>query len=360
MSRNSGLDGIRGIAIALVMVHHGFFWCRSSSALSSIWLGFTNSLWIGVDLFFVLSGFLITGILLRSRDKPHYFRTFYMRRVFRIFPLYFVWLGCVTLLVFIAPPHQLGKLSLGWNLLYLANVNTALHGWSWPPFAGLWSLSVEEQFYLVWPTVILLIPRRAVAPALCLAAMAFPIARMAVHLRPEATYTMLHLDGLLIGSAFAATWRWLGQWKAARSVALFSFAGATLALALLAAGGIRGLSWRGYIGVPSLVYTLIAFWGVCLIALSLYSDPLNPLNRVLAASPLQMLGKYSYALYLIHEAVLHAMNPKAHWPPSQDLTSAILYLAVSAAIAIGLAWLSWKFLEGPCLRLKERLFPYSA
>src|SRR6266849_980858 len=158
-ARNVRLDGIRGIAIALVIVHHAFQDIHGTNNLTSLIAHLADSCWVGVDLFFVLSGYLITGILLKSRDRVGYFRVFYMRRLLRIFPLYYCFLGGLLMIGFFKA-NLMAKMDFSWNFFYLSNVRVALHGWPWRPLGHLWSLSVEEQFYLVWPTVIFLMPRR--------------------------------------------------------------------------------------------------------------------------------------------------------------------------------------------------------
>src|ERR1051326_5357564 len=206
--RNLPLDGIRGIAIALVIIHHGFFGAKPSGALSTFVARLAASCWVGVDLFFVLSGFLITGILLKSRDSAGYFRIFYMRRFFRIFPLYYSCLAAALLVSAAFYSDVTPKLDLSWNLLYLANIRLALHGWAWRPVSHLWSLSVEEQFYLVWPTVIFLLPRRHTLSAISAIFVAFLALRQVFAFlivgHREFVFGVLHLDGLLLGAALAA------------------------------------------------------------------------------------------------------------------------------------------------------------
>src|SRR5687767_2907742 len=166
------LDGLRGIAIILVMLHH-FTYYRPNSGIDAQIASVLFFGWAGVDLFFVLSGFLITGILLDTRDSKRYFSTFYARRTLRIFPLYYL----VLLLAFVVLPKfpalhpvllgQVGPVDLPpqWPYwLYLTNFSIADGGWvhGWVDVA--WSLAIEEQFYLVWPLMIWLCPPRLVAP----------------------------------------------------------------------------------------------------------------------------------------------------------------------------------------------------
>jgi peptidoglycan/LPS O-acetylase OafA/YrhL len=313
-----------------------------------------------VDLFFVLSGFLITGILLRSRDDESYFLTFYMRRFFRIFPLYYSYLACLALLAIAFHPEGLGALAIPWTVSYLANFNTALNGWPWTPIAGLWSLSIEEQFYAVWPMLLRVLPRRAIFGSVCGLAFAFPLVRVFLAERgPDGatyTYALLHLDGLLIGSVLAIVRSRLASHSWTPSVARIVAFCITLGLANLSLRG--GLNWHEYYGFRTLRYTLIALWGASLIAVSIYSDAGSIFNRVLGIRTFQALGKYSYALYLFHGTVLYGMT--LYRDPENSIASHALYLAVSAGIAFGLAWVSWNILEKPCLALKDRRFPPGA
>ena len=177
------LDGLRGIAIILVMLHH-FTNYRPTSGIDGLIGSVVFFLWTGVDLFFVLSGFLITGILLDSRGSERYFTTFYARRTLRIFPLYYL----VLFVAFVVLPQfpavnavLTGQVDLPpqWPYwLYLENFSIAARGWvhGWVDVG--WSLAIEEQFYLVWPLVIWLCPPRLLALLCAAIIVAEPIARV--------------------------------------------------------------------------------------------------------------------------------------------------------------------------------------
>src|SRR6266849_4754306 len=161
LSRVVELDGIRGIAILLVLaLHFGLPVCPPGILHDILGMG-----WAGVDLFFVLSGFLITGILLDSKGKPDYFRRFYLRRVFRILPIYYAYL-IVFFHVVPVIAHATGRLATFeygrgdevWYWIYLSNWRHAVN--QNPHLRHFWSLSIEEQFYIVWPLVVYLMPAR--------------------------------------------------------------------------------------------------------------------------------------------------------------------------------------------------------
>jgi peptidoglycan/LPS O-acetylase OafA/YrhL len=176
------LDGIRGIAIMMVLVFHGFYLTASpDEGAFDRWVSrVTNSGWVGVDLFFVLSGFLITGILLRGRQDHGNPAAFYARRALRIVPIY---AGFLFFLMYILPVFAGASIDDGidilrgnqaWYWTFTLNIKLALHPIDDLGQFGnghLWSLMVEEQFYLVWPLLVLLLPRKLLLPALlCLVA----------------------------------------------------------------------------------------------------------------------------------------------------------------------------------------------
>src|SRR5579863_9160491 len=205
-------DGLRGIAIVLVLLRH-LGEDLPARRLGGVVDAALNAGWLGVDVFFVLSGFLITGILLDARGdeaqpSEGYFLRFYARRALRIFPLYYLFLA-VT--IFIArPPMPHGT---WWYWSYTSNVLIARHGWPeglWET-GHLWSLAVEEQFYLVWPAIIAWTPRRRL-PVLCVAIIVGAIAvRIALIHQGAAlgayVLTPARADTLAVGAALAIALR---------------------------------------------------------------------------------------------------------------------------------------------------------
>ncbi len=161
------LDGVRGLAVLMVLLDHFVGdMLPPTNSVERVIVYVTAYGAYGVDLFFVLSGFLITGILYDARDKTSYFRNFYMRRFLRIFPLYY---GVLALLFFVAPLIPLLQGATldylverqAWAWLYGVNIYTAIRGeWALSFINHFWSLSVEEQFYLFWPLVVYLLARR--------------------------------------------------------------------------------------------------------------------------------------------------------------------------------------------------------
>jgi peptidoglycan/LPS O-acetylase OafA/YrhL len=195
------LDGLRGLAILIVVLYHCRTVGRPPRAIASLFeIG-----WTGVDLFFVLSGFLITGILLDSRSASNYFSSFYARRVLRIFPLYYLALSLVLLggsLRLLPSGDHAG--TPAWYFIYAQN-------WKFVdvPFLGhFWSLAVEEQFYFLWPLIVYLFPeRRVLQIAIAGSVIAIPLRSVLLSsgINPNYIYwnTFTRMDALLMGAACA-------------------------------------------------------------------------------------------------------------------------------------------------------------
>ena len=204
------LDGVRGLAIMLVLMHN-FLILGKPSGLFAQYVGYVMNVgWIGVRLFFVLSGFLITRILLETQDAPNYYSAFFARRVLRIFPLYYAALFLVFFIwpAFGSAPPVLAQDHSVWLWLYVSNwtMPLGLGGGSMPHF---WSLAVEEQFYLIWP---FLVHRRSARQVLLLClvlaliGLGLRTALLAQAVSPELIYTITpsQFDSLALGGALAA------------------------------------------------------------------------------------------------------------------------------------------------------------
>ncbi len=201
-ARMPPLDGLRGIAIVLVLLSHFSYELPYWRLVQSV----IKFGWAGVDLFFVLSGFLITGILLDSRESPNYFRSFYMRRVLRICPVYYV--SLIIILIVLPALNALHRGPLSEALMFAAYLQTWHVGNYRFPSGHYWSLGVEEQFYFAWPLVVYyLTPRRALRIAIGGAALAVVLRLVlhALHVHHEFIYhnTLARMDALLVGAITA-------------------------------------------------------------------------------------------------------------------------------------------------------------
>ncbi|MCB9305741.1 MAG: acyltransferase [Lewinellaceae bacterium] len=358
--RIPALDGLRGIAIALVMLSHFLlrsFWTDKD------WYTRVQGGWLGVDLFFVLSGFLITGILIDSKGRADYWSSFYKRRILRIFPLYYFSVIVVWLTVIFweqAPGRLHGYDSFFWYFSFTPNIAMALkNNWLYHSHVfnlnHLWSLAVEEQFYLLWPLVVRWLPLRWLA-AVCVALLC--IATPARHWvdgllgdpLSTASYVLpfCRMDGLAAGSFLAVFFR----------LDLQHFIPYDKWLARIA------LCWSGYEiagifvhGTEQRLFTLSALFFGAMLYLSLNTHPRALIRRICENRFLMHLGKYSYGLYVFHLMFEYAW---LRWfgkalisstlPPALGQT---IYLLLAFAGTYALARLSWALIERPFLRMKK-------
>lgn len=376
------LDGIRGIAVLMVMVFH--FWAFGTKTGTVLWervyAGVASMGWAGVDLFFVLSGFLITGILYDSRESKHYFRVFYSRRTVRIFPLYyaslalFFWFMPFLLVRLhhaqLADFHMsnLAKLLL-WG--YVANWYVGVKGFNAiaQPLQHFWSLAVEEQFYLVWPLLVLTLTRRRLM-AVCGGLMAFGLALRAVlygvHL-PYAAYawTLCRADSLGIGALVALAardtrdWATLVNW--ARVLALPAFCAVVL-LRILNPSCATGPGNSPNFAMGTFAISLLGIFFGSSLTMAVGLPQKSFMHRFLGSSFLQFFGKYSYCMYVCHIPLI-TFFAKAGLDSdrlfrllhSQLLAIVVLNLiAFAATIAVSLA--SWNLFEKHWLKLKDLPF----
>ena len=325
--------------------------------------------WVGVQLFFVLSGFLITGILLDTAGRRGYFRSFYLRRTFRIFPVYYVLLVFAFLVVPLVRPDATWiegpRADQLWYWLYLSNWRPLLDH---PPGAmsHLLSLAVEEQFYLVWPLVVLLAGRRFpwVVGFVLLASPASRLAMLAAGWELESLYyfTNSRADSLAVGALLALAARRERWWTLGLRAAPYLLGVTSVGLIAIV------LATRGFVQENALVLvvgqTLIAIWFAVLMQLSLRpaGSWQSRMARELERPWLRAFGKYSYAIYVFHVPLSQPFVPyvverigvvstPAH------LTVTFVWIAVNLALSTALAIASWRLLEAPMNRLKDRVSP---
>jgi peptidoglycan/LPS O-acetylase OafA/YrhL len=365
--RVPALDGLRGIAILLVMVLHFALYGSERPAGVFNRLAYTGLLsgWVGVDLFFVLSGFLITGILLNARGRQHYFRNFYMRRVLRIFPLYY---ASLFVFLFVLPTVMPGNAELQtlhpetpWYLLYLTNVRVAQDGWIPSGMLGhFWSLAVEEQFYLFWPLVVLVCRTRTLLYACIGILIGSPLLRLVLHETGNTTaayvLTPARFDSLAVGALLAILANTGGLARCLRPARVLSV---TSALGILAmAVRYRGFPAEAYL-IGTLGYSLLAIFFGSILVIALNAAPVTLPGRLLSSRVLKFFGRYSYGLYVVHQPVLFLLpawwSVDAWQPALGSWFMAYLVFSASATLlCLALALGSWYVLEDRFLRLKSR------
>jgi peptidoglycan/LPS O-acetylase OafA/YrhL len=351
------LDGLRGIAIVSVLVLH-CFWCESFSFSAKL-LDFSVGWgWGGVQLFFVLSGFLLTGILLQEKGRPGYIKAFYIRRFLRILPLYFIFLAAYSLLRGVNP-HEGGLCYWTFTSNYRDVISRCA---PLGPLGTLWSLAVEEQFYLLLPALVTVTSvrglRRVLVAAIILSVAFRAVAVLALG-RYEAAYwwTPANLDGFAVGGLIATVDPLEARAKL-RPVATLAF---TAAIAFFVGLGVAGRQFI-YYGNPKTLLTFgtpaVVLASGALLALGLTSERVG---TWLSVPVLRWFGKYSYAMYILHGPVREAFERGlATWLPGVEWSSAATQLLVgplTIGITAALALLSWHFIEAPMLRWKGRLAP---
>jgi peptidoglycan/LPS O-acetylase OafA/YrhL len=362
------LDGVRGVAVLAVMLCH----FMGTELPDTTWGRLTTHVfdagWSGVDLFFVLSGFLITGILYDAKGAPHYFRNFYARRILRIFPLYYgVLIAAFWILPHLhpyTPAIERMAARQGWLWGYGANILMARVGhWvfdkDWLQLGHFWSLAIEEQFYLMWPLMVFLLSRRALM-RVCVGCMATAFiirTTLVLHHAPAITagvLTVCRFDALAVGALAvlivrdppAGLYRFL---RAATPV--LGLAIGTLALA-------RGRWSAEDPWVETIGFSLLApfFAGVLLLALEPRDG--NRLGRGFSHPVLRWFGGYSYAMYVFHVLLMPLFERAA---PVAMLTARLhsAYLGVAVYIGFAIAataltaFASWHLYEKHFLKLKR-------
>ncbi|HEU0031902.1 MAG TPA: acyltransferase family protein [Kofleriaceae bacterium] len=342
------LDGLRGIAILMVMVHR--FWPRTGIGVAADVAG---AGWIGVDLFFVISGFLIAGILLDTRDEPGYFRNFYARRALRIFPLYYVFVIGVFAAFWSNPGFRDGAGSPLWYLVHLGNVPEGLLDKPVPYWlAPVWSLAIEEQFYLTFPWLVRLVDRRRLTIVLVAMIGAAPVIRLVTmlaapdHERVQYLFTLCRIDTIAIGCLLAVivrsidVERWRERAKLAAFVALPSVAVLAIASRL-----DRTSAFDRVFG-----YSIVAVGCASIVALVVLSRG-SRVTAPLRFRPLMYLGKLCFGLYLLHRPADTLVSAAA---ARLGIERELWLLPAKLVVAVALATLSWHLLERPFLALKRR------
>jgi peptidoglycan/LPS O-acetylase OafA/YrhL len=345
------LDALRAIAVSGVLVHH-----------------FTGGGWetgaiLGVRLFFVLSGFLITGILIQCRDAAdraasgygQLLRTFYARRFLRIFPLYYLVIAVGVLFNL-----ESAREYLGWLLSYTINLKMADQGWYIANFAHFWSLAVEEQFYVVWPWFVIFLPRRCLVPAAVLMVSVGPAYRLYHFI--GWTYFNSEASGLC---TYISTLTCLDTLGMGSLLALISNSGVShtvlrhrLAFTALPAGVLMYLAARlcGRLDVDLVLSDLAVALVYCWLIHAASLGFSGRLGQLLEAKPLLFVGKISYGIYVYHPFMCDAVKgafAKLGW---FLVEFGWLHFALASLATLAISSASWYLIESPINNLK-RYFP---
>ncbi len=353
------LDGLRALAIIGVLLYHAF-----ASAPLEFLRRATGLGWAGVDLFFVISGFLIGGILMDRKSAVNYYQVFYLRRFFRIVPLYAIVIAPAILVIGLGLQTLFKGHSIagsGWAVwlypFFLQNIGYALL-LNLPHHLGpAWSLAVEEQFYLVLPPLVRKLQPRTLIRVVVVAIVSAPLLRgLLVWLFAErsnaACYALLpcRWDALLLGVLCAYSIRDRG-W---RERLLARLAGLRWAWAMLAAGmiGITAMGWSQWdppVAIPGYTWIALFFSATLLLA---HLNPSGLFNRFLRARLLKPVATVSYALYLLQAPVAAVVEaPFRHGgPPPTGWTSVGVNFLALAVTGLAAA-LSWRFYESRMLRI---------
>ncbi len=366
------LDGLRGLAVLMVMFGHFWLAQKPVGALQTWAYTIVQNGWVGVDLFFVLSGFLITGILLEAKGSTHYFRNFYVRRILRIFPLYwgflFVYFVILPRVVSLSPagPFATQPGVAPWFWAYASNLISIFPATIPPGLNHFWSLAVEEQFYLIWPALVFSLGARRLEKtcvALVIFAFAFRLFLLTTPFHHTGGFVLLpaRIDTLAIGAWLAVVSR-----DPARREVVERFAGRVFLLALAALAIVNFPDPRifGYrVSIQTVGFPLLAVMAATLISIGTgKGDKYRRIRSFFSSRLLVSAGKYSYAMYVFHlplviameMAGLHIRTLSGGGPPG--ILAALGYSIILSLITFFAAFASWHLYEKHFLKLK-RFFP---
>lgn len=338
------LDGVRAIAALMVMLFHFFFEFHSKTPLFGHLYKFAAIGQTGVTLFFVLSGFLITRILLATKDSPGYFRDFYIRRALRIFPLYYLFL---IIYFFVVPVvKQLPFVPAGQQFYFWVYLQNFAMTFNWPAVGPrhYWSLAVEEHFYLLWPCLVYHLNTRGIKIAILVMLVGAFICRIILGQNGYEifVFTFTRMDDIGIG-ALLAVWELEGKLKGSAKKFLCGLILVLIPTILL---------WVSFTGksvflMQVLKFNLISICYCCFVGFVIAVDQESRISKVLSGAFFSFTGRISYGLYIYHELCFGLLAEKFKAVP--------LYLlfVISFGVAYLVAFISFRFFESKFIELKK-------
>lgn len=366
--RTKELDSLRGIAIILVIAFHVFR--RADYFTKHETLHFITSLsyigWIGVDIFFSLSGFLITSILLKTKNEDDYFRNFYARRILRIFPLYYVFIAIVLAFLPVLAPDYTSHIPamLPFLLIYLQNWMGFFGVTSLPVYlAATWSLAIEEQFYLIWPSIAYYTSRETLLK-ICAGIIFISITSRFLSIlfwdnaQQVATFfyynTFARFEELVFGALLAVSLTYQGWKEQIRLFSLPVFLISFFTFVILCIKLFPGLiPYYSNLSLTFWSYTLIPLFSTGLIAM-LVTYPENSLIRKAFRNRLLMFfGKYSYSMYLLHVPVAVFLLDPLYNARFRGWKIYFTYILLTYTITALSSLVTWNLLEKHMLNLKK-------
>lgn len=369
-----GLDGVRAfLLVAVLLRHYNHFWTPTSLA-ERFYLVIPNLAIPALDVFFAMSGFLITGILLDTKDSPAYFKNFYMRRVLRILPPYYAFLAIwflilpnISAFADLAAPFEIQR----WFWFHAANFlvvlqtpETTFH----PQLYHLWSLSFEEQFYLLWPAVVFALTRQSllrVCGVAFVASLGWRIGVVLLGLDHEYGFVLLpgRLDPLAAGCAMAVLVRQPGRLESMVPIARKVLVATSVGMLLMI--GFRHSYLPNDPVILTAGLTLSAVFSTAVVVSVLKLDPERIGGRILLHPVTARVGAFTYAAYIWHwpvEVIAQhlGLDFRAFYQFfGNRIAGQLAYWALLFTTSVLVGGLSWHLLEKHCLKLK-RYFSYRA
>ncbi|MGQ9427665.1 acyltransferase family protein [Gilvimarinus sp. F26214L] len=360
-TRDSTLDGLRGMAVIAVILFHSSILGpnQAESSISKLLLVLLDLGWAGVDLFFVLSGFLITRIVLAARTRKGWLKSFFIKRVFRILPMYFLFVTLLLLLSYTIFKHRADFVFIReqqayfWfmlqNFLPLMNMN-------WPPSlfhsGHLWTLAVEWQFYMIWPFLAGWLSHRALTIS-CIVVIIVALASRLVlsgleaHIAFIYTLTFSRMDSLAIGALVALALQSSIDNTTLRKLSnVLVFTGVGFFLVTMYLYG--RISYHLPI-MYTIGYTLLAAFFAGLLLKVIVANEKGMLRSMFSSQCLTAVGKYSYAMYIIHLPLMSSFGNFLMRFIGKEFYAQLIYLPVLFIATLSIAWLTWRTIEAPAL-----------